>query len=58
MEYQQPPALILELFEEGYDVKQCIDILCDGEALKALGVTDAGEAEDLYDFLLSLADAA
>ena len=38
-----------ELVEQGFDAKQIKDAACDGDALKALGISDQSIAEELLE---------
>lgn len=48
-----PITLVGNLLNDGFDVAQCLDVLCDGEVLASYGITDADtqSVEDAFDYL-------
>jgi len=42
---------IKELLTGGHTIADCLDFLCDGDALSAMGFTDTEEVEEAFNFL-------
>ena len=42
---------IKELLTDSHTIADCLDFLCDGAALSALGFTDTEEVEEAFNFL-------
>lgn len=48
---------IADLLDSGEtDIAECLDFLCDGEALGALGFVDQDEVESAFDFFTAKAE--